>query len=341
MHRCLVSLAAIILAGAAGAARPALADEPPAKPGKAAIQPEDGAAELLRKGNRAFKEGRFADAEGAYREAWRIKQGYDIAGNLGSAELALGKMRDAAEHLAFSLHSYPITGDPGVRDRMAKALDKCREEVGSVRVLVEPKGAVVWVDGARVGEAPLADEVFVEPGEHVFEAKLDGYRGEPQRLRMEKGGAAEITIDLSPVPKPAGDTLDPLAPKRRSLAPAIGLGAVALVGLGAGAALTGVSASKRADAASIRALIAGGQGSCVKGAANYDPRCPDLQSRLHADDVMHDVAVGAFVVGAAAAVGTATYLLWPTSRSATTGRTLRVMPLFGESSGAVMVSGSF
>jgi len=336
VHLRSVPFAVILLAGALGAARPALAGDPPVEQGGAPAA----AAALLGKGNRAFKEGRFADAEAAYREAWRIKKGYDIAGNLGSAELALGKLRDAAEHLAFTLRAYPITGDPAVRDRMARALARCREAVGSVRVLVEPRGAEVWVDGARVGEAPLEDEVFVEPGEHTFEAKLEGYTGAPQRLLMEKGGAAEVTVDLVPVARP-GPPAEQLAPRRRSLVPALGLGAVALIGLGGGAALTGMSAAKRADAASIRALVAAGQGSCVKGAANYDARCPDLQSRLHADDVAHDVAIGAFVIGTAAASATAAYLLWPTPRSTRAGRALRVMPLFGEASGAVMVSGSF
>ncbi len=78
-------------------------------------------------GNRAFKEGRFDAAEKAYEAAFALEKGYDIAGNLGAAELAQGKHREAAQHLAFTLRLFPITGDPALRERMKKAFEQCRE----------------------------------------------------------------------------------------------------------------------------------------------------------------------------------------------------------------------
>ena len=186
------------------------------------------AARLLAAGNKAFKEGNFAEAEKAYREAFAVKKGYDIAGNLGAAELAQGKLREAAQHLAFTLRLFPITGEPALREQMQKAYDQCRQGVAAVRVKLDVRGATILVDGVAAGEAPLLDEVFVEPGEHVFEAQLEGYTGAPAaRDRAEKGAVREVTLVLTPVPPPVTTIVQvapPAAPQPRARARARGRG---------------------------------------------------------------------------------------------------------------------
>ncbi len=299
----------------------------------------DQAAGWLRAGNKAFKEGNFAEAERAYREAFAVKRGYDIAGNLGAAELAQGKLREAAQHLAFTLRMFPITGEPALREQMARAYDQCRQGVGAVRIKLDVKGATILVDGIASGEAPLADEVFVDPGEHVIEAQLDGYTGAPQRVTVPRGASVEVAPVLTPVPRPVEPVVVP-AP-RRSLVPGLVLSGGAAVGLIGGVVLLGLSAGKRSSAGGLDAQILAHQGSCVGGAANYDAgHCPALQSTLRSDDALHDAAVGAFVVGSAAAVGAAAYVLWP-QRAPSSERRVRVTPVLGAGKSGVLVSGSF
>jgi tetratricopeptide (TPR) repeat protein len=312
---------------------------PPDPAPAAAPAPADTAAGWLRAGNKAFKDGDFAEAERAYREAFAAQRGYDIAGNLGAAELAQGKLREAAQHLAFTLRMFPVTGDPALREQMAKAYEQCRQGVGALRIKLDVKGATVRVDGAEIGEAALADEVFVDPGEHVVEARLAGYTGAPQRVTVAKGAAIEVATALAPVPR----GVDPIvvSVRRRSLAPGLALAAGAAVGLLGGAAFLSLSASKRSDAKVLDAQILDHHGTCAGGAGNYDAaRCPGLQSTLHADDAFHDVAVGAFVVGSAAAVAAATYFLWP-QRTVELDRGVRVTPVMGTGDRGVVVSGSF
>jgi hypothetical protein len=328
----------------AAAATPARADDAKqTRPGAAAGADAD-ATQWLAKGNKAFKEGRFADAERAYREAWTLKKGYDIAGNLGAAEMAQGKLREAAAHLAFTLRMFPLTGEPALRERMAKALEKCRQGVGTVRVEGAPRGASLRVDGAVVGEAPLADDVFVAPGEHTFEATLDGFTGAPQTARVDAGGTATVTLSLTPLAeprapvdqRPADAAAD--APRRRSALPGMGLGTLSLAGIVGGVSFLVLSGARRQDADATRAQILAAHGGCVKGAGNLDARCAGLADTLHARDTLHDTAVGAFIVGGVAAAGAAAYFLWP-QRAEPAGHALRVTPIFGGNSGAVMVSG--
>ena len=318
--------------------------DPPAAPAASAGADEQ-AARQLRAGNKAFKEGDFAGAERAYREAFALKRGYDIAGNLGAAELSLGKLRECAQHLAFTLRLFPITGEPALREQMARAFGQCRRGVGAVRVEVTgaggPIGATVLVDGLAAGEAPLLDEVFVEPGAHVIEARLDGYAGASQRVSVDRGSAAAVTLALTPLPAPPATIVQVVAARRRSLAPGLALAIAGAVGLGGGAAFISLSASKRTDAAGQAGSILTGHGSCVPGAGNYDAaRCPGLQSTLRADDAFHDVAVGAFVAGGAALAGAAAYFLWP-QRRPSSGPDLRVTPVVGAGSGGAIFSGSF
>src|SRR5262249_22124873 len=51
----------------------------------------------------AVKLSRWAKAYDSFLAAWKLKQHFQIAVNLGHAELKLGKYRDAAEHLTYFL----------------------------------------------------------------------------------------------------------------------------------------------------------------------------------------------------------------------------------------------
>jgi PEGA domain len=336
----------VILTALAGAA-PGLAAASPqdAKPTASADADADTrAAHLLIQGNKAFKEGRLAEAESAYREAFALKKGYDIAGNLGAVEQAQGKRREAAQHFAFTLRAFPLTGDPALREQMQRALDQCRQEVGAVKVKLDLPGAHVAVDGVPYGEAPLLDDVYVEPGEHVITASLDGYRGESQRVIVPKGETVAVVLDLAPLPPPLLQRLPPpVTPApRRPLGPGIVLAGVAVAGVIAGGAFLGASAGKRADAVAMGTPIRAAGKSCVTGAPNYDSvGCPPLVSTLHADDTFHDAGVGAFIVGGAAAVGAAAYFLWPQRQARRTGHALQVTPILGPGDGGVLVSGAF
>jgi PEGA domain len=346
----------VLLVGAAAGQASAIPPGPAPDPAKAAPSDlGDGAARLLAAGNRAFKEGKFAEAEKAYSEAFTIKKGFDIAGNLGAAQLAQGKLREAAQSFAFTLRMFPITGEPALREQMQKAYDECRQGIAAVRVTLAVRGATILVDGVAAGEAPLADEVFVEPGEHVFEAKLEGYTGAPQHVVAPKGASVEVALALAPVPPPVRTVVEVAPPvQRRSLAPGIALAAAAVAGLGFGAGFLSLSAGKRSNAEVVRTQIVDVGHGCVISAVNYDPRCPSLESTLRADDTWHDVAVGSFLVGGAATLGAAAYFLWP-QRRAPSGRephgsgggaprVTAVTPILGSGHAditGVLVSGSF
>src|SRR5690242_465502 len=101
-------LSFLVLAISAGVVSAHAAD-PPAPPAAddAASKRAD---ELTHQGNEFAVKLRWKEAEPLFRQAWALKHSYDIGGNLGLAELALGKHRDAAEHLSYALKTFPANG---------------------------------------------------------------------------------------------------------------------------------------------------------------------------------------------------------------------------------------
>jgi hypothetical protein len=298
--------------------------------------PEERAMAMFRKGIEAHKQGNLVEAEGYYRTAFDLKKSYDIAGNLGDVELKLGKPRDAAEHLSFTIRNFPLTGKPELRERMQKALDEAKRQVGAVRISVNVDRADIFVDGStKVGQAPLSDEYFVDPGQHTFEARLKGYKSARQTITSTKGTLQELKLTMIAIAPPP--------PPKRSKAPAVALGVGAAVGFGAGLGLFLLSNSKLGELETIAGEIRTANGTCTAGATLHD-RCADLASTKKTVNTLDGVAIGAAALGGLSLVGMVVYLALPNPApptTRTTGLNLKLVPTAGREGGGLLVSGSF
>jgi hypothetical protein len=78
------------------------------------------------------------------------------------------------------------------------------------------------------------------------------------------------------------------------------------------------------------------------GAANYDPRCSDLESTSRTSDTLDRAGVGLLIGAGAAAVASVLYFVWPASKStAPTTGAIRVVPAVSAGGGRVLFSGTF
>jgi hypothetical protein len=300
------------------------------------------ADDLVRRGIALGMKDRWTEAEPLLREAWGLKHSYDIAGNLGIAEAALGKHRDAAEHLTFALRTFPTNGKPEHRLLLEQTLAKSRLQVAAVTIRVSVDKADVFVDGKVVGTAPLEDVVFVDPGPRTIEAKLTGYDPASQLIEARKGTSSELTLTLkAPAPPPtATGAVEPPPPWRPGTAWAVAGGVVAAAGLGTGLGLTFAGKSKASDANAQLATLQmkGGANPCNVRALATD--CATLKSaNQSADRLSNAAAAGYAVVGVGGAL-VLTYLLWP-SKKAEPRTGTQVVPLIGSGAGGVVLTGSF
>ena len=283
------------------------------------------ADELFRQGKALVKEDKWEDARRAYLAGWQIKRGYDIAGNLGSVELELGLSRDAAEHLAYCIKSFPATGTAAQLAYIKGRFEEARQRVVALTIQVNVDGAEVYVDGRSIGRSPFRDDVYVDPSTRTLEAKLVGFAPSRREITAVKGSWQPVVLVLQADTGPRAGGSSPRIPdvpvveEERSRAPFYVGGAAALAGLGAG--VTGLllsrGAASRADESFAHLRASGGVGACLV-AANKVP-CDALDQAYRDQATFRSVAIVGFATAGAAAIATLGHALLSGGKSSPRG----------------------
>lgn len=316
-------LAALCLSSSSFAAEPPAAASPAAD--------EDRAAQLYKQGHDLYDQGKPGEAEKAYQAAWDIRQSFDVAANLGNVELVIGQPRDAAEHLAYALQTFPLSGDPAKKAALQKRFDEARAQVGALKITIVIEGSQVFIDGQPV-KGPLPAEIFVEPGEHTCEGKKPGFLGAPQKVKVEKGGSGAVELPMTPA-EGAGDSGGKKSVPLIVAGVVIGVGGVA-----AGIGLLAASGSKGSQADSLLADVKS-TGSCPNPTAGS--KCDELLSLRQSKDTLHNVALPVMIVGGAALVGTLIYALLPSGKKKAPDSAFRAAPAVSPQGGGLWMTGSF
>ncbi|WP_441291967.1 PEGA domain-containing protein [Sorangium sp. KYC3313] len=380
-RRCLASVLALACALAPSGralAQPAPPQSAaPASPQAAAPDEATARADALYKqGVRLYSEKKWKEAEAVFLEAWALTPTFDVAYNVGSAAYQQGKHALAAEHLSFALRHWPLLSavahlKPTAQQRLATS----RAHVGALAVSVSAPLAEVLVDGKPAGKAPLAGELFVEPGEHTLEARLDGYAPAQKTVRVDKGETAAVTLALvtkgnaaakagektaasdaareatgeaggygpsaaRPAAKPEQHVAVPGRIEQRSWIPVIALGAASAVALGVGVGMTVASNNANDEAHAQSRSIRGAGGQCIVPSVAFTARCAELD-RLGAEaDGLGTAAFASYIASGVSALAAVTYAFWP-RRAGTTSTGLSVRPDVRLQGSGVIVTGAW
>lgn len=337
--RVCTALAVAAAVALALAAAPAVA-QPPVE--TVSADTPDEASKLFKKGNDAYKMKKWDEAEKAFEEAWALKQAYDIAGNLGDVEVFLGKYRDAAEHLEFSLRNWPA-GQEVAKKRTAERYAEAKQKVGTLTLKVS-EGAEITVNGKAIGKSPLPGPVFIDPGAATIEAKI-GAKSAKKTVALDVGDSRELELVIEGEAAAVGPAAaDPgtdggaqppaggngsggagasgdtggTQPGGGSSFRTVGMiasGAVALVGLGVGVGFYMAKQSAKDDADSIRKDKKLGTSGCA--GSTKPAACADLADANDKAKRSQTISTIGFIgagVGAAAFVA---FLLMPSSKPTT------------------------
>jgi tetratricopeptide (TPR) repeat protein len=285
--------------------------------------------ELFKSGKAAFAKGDMAQAERLFAEALAMRKSSDIAANLAQAELEQQKYREAAEHFSWALANLLPSASDAQRKAVETGLARSRAEVAVLRLEIKPDGSDVLVGADNVGKSPLANSVFVDPGEVIVSVKHDGFVALDKRVMVGKGTeqAVEVTLvpkDAAAAPatepvvdsglhpsEPVGASADTGQPGPKSLVPAFVATGVAVAGGVVGLVFT-LSANSKADKADSKRDGLEALGGCNGGEAPAAD-CAALKSQRESVDSSRNIAVGAFVVGGVAALA-AGYFYWDALR---------------------------
>jgi len=286
------SLAVLLLAGPPA---PALAQtQPPSPPVKPAVPAPAAAvtpaakAEAERhfqRGLELYDEDDFQGARIEFGRAYQVIPNFHVLYNLGQVNFQLQDYAAALRAFEKYLAEGGTSLTPSRREEVERNVGKLRARVASVDITA-PAGAVITIDGAPAGTAPLGAPVQVSAGRRVVRATLPAREPVEKTLELAGGDSARVELTIN---DPKVTMQEPL-PEASSRTPSwpfwVGAGALA-----AGAVVTGLMAKSDSDKADT---IRHDGGSF----ADYT----NDQSSMRTFSVATDILGGAAIVVAAVAV---------------------------------------
>lgn len=342
ISRTLAAALAALLLTLSLLARSARAEELPAQ-----------ARELYKAGVAAYDSGDYAKAAEHFRECYELVSHPDTLFNLAKAELKLGEEVLAARHLRELLTLHRTAATPDMRSFAERQLGELERKLGRLQIVVTPEDAVVLVDGKEVGKSPLADPVYVEPGEHSVVAKKQGFREGSKSASVLKGALANVTLELSSDtqampgsgiggtdgPADANGGVDTSSTNTRTIVLVTGA-ALTVVGLGVGIGFAIDAGSSRDKEKELGAEVENklGPSGC---SGSSDSLCAELADTVdHTDRSRMLSTVGFIGAGVFAAATVATYFLWQEDKPRESANGLKLHPLVGSTKGMAL-TGTF
>jgi hypothetical protein len=278
--------------------------------------------------NKLYDQGKYPQAEASYLEAWKLKKSFDVAGNLGNLEADMNKNRQAAEFLAYAIREFPAGGRPQLRDALIKRLGEVQAKVATLRVKVNKPGAEIFVDNVSVGLSPIDYDLYVDPGTHTVEARLEGYPPGTATVTIGKGKGSQVGVTL--------------VQKSANMAVIVAGASVAGAAVVVGGVFLGLMASKSSSAGSLYDELKA-SGGCPPASSNPTGKCGDLKAALDAKSTFGSAGVWSMVGGGVVGVATLIYgLAGGGGGGSSHGRSgLVVTPAVTAQGGGLFVSGSF
>lgn len=178
----------------------------------------------FKEGVEFFDKGDFEQARASFLQAYALKKHPAVLLNLAWSCLKAGHPVEAQKYFAqFPNNSKEVTDKQ--RADAADGLAQSRAKLGRLQVIAA-SGAEVTVDGERVGVAPLAEAIYVEPGAHTVRTKGTDGAVDVESVTVLAGeehvarGSKAAPPSVAPAPAPAPPTTATPAPPAASVSPA-------------------------------------------------------------------------------------------------------------------------
>jgi TonB family protein len=125
--------------------------------------------------------------------------------------LALGEYEIKVDSKGYQPAIQKVTLADAQKQAVHAVLTRAAPVTGSVDILSTPFGAVIVVDGAGVGQTPLAG-YKVKPGSHRIEIVRPGYEPWSTNIKVVAGQSQRVDVNLkalpASVPSPKAETVD-------------------------------------------------------------------------------------------------------------------------------------
>lgn len=143
-----------------------------------------------------YKDGDYGAALAEFRAAYRAAPSFEVLYNIGLCERRLFKYGEAVADLERYLKEGGGKVPRDRRDAVAKELSEIRALTAEVTITVVGDSADVFIDGEKVGMAPLSGPLLLGPGKKTFKATREGF--EPGEKVEEIVSGTKVAIQLEP-----------------------------------------------------------------------------------------------------------------------------------------------
>lgn len=153
------------------------------------------AKEKIEEGKRLIREEKYGEALAAFELSYSLRPKAWVLFNIAMCNKALHRYVDAIE--AFQRFLETETDPESQTSTLAlSALEELGRFVGKVRVVEAPVGATVYIDGEKVGIAPIIEPLALDPGRHVVRVSKDRFKSLDVEVIVASGSEVEVRADL-------------------------------------------------------------------------------------------------------------------------------------------------
>jgi hypothetical protein len=156
------------------------------------------ARDRFRRGGTYYQNGDWAHAIEEFQAAYELWNNPIILFNLAQAYRSDGQLTQAVETFNRYLRETPNL----TREQRAEVEEAVREIQDTRAVLsfeVEPAGATVTLNGRSLGQAPIARNVEVMPGEYTVHVELANHESRDERVTVRSHEQRLVNVRLRPV----------------------------------------------------------------------------------------------------------------------------------------------
>lgn len=214
---------------------------------------------------------------------------FDTAANLGVAELALGRYRDAATHLTMAIERIPASQQER-KSRLLTRLNEAKAHVATLRIKTDAEYGMIVVDDVPVQPVTSTTPVFLDPGPHFVQLKGPQGDSDPVEIIGEPGKELGLVLRLKPEEKEPEAPAPTLEAEQddASFTPAqvatIVSGALTIAAGGVALGLFVRQSTLDGQVDDLRESIAAQSGTpssgCFDPAVSLAPTCTELRSTL-------------------------------------------------------------
>ena len=170
------------------------------------------AKESFERGVKLFKEHDYMGALAEFLAAYEAKPHFSVLYNIAQCYAMTDNHAKAykyyKQYMAEGIEYVPEERKEIVKKEIARLKDL----LCPLTLVITPDGSQIVLDGKMIGESPIAEEQYLDPGDHTLTVQKDGHVSTTEEFVLRRDDKKTVKIALEKKPEPVVDELAPPPP---------------------------------------------------------------------------------------------------------------------------------